>query len=203
MSSTEARERVEWEIPAGQPDWLFGTGATRSERSLVWLTVLAGLAAVVAVARVTGSDWAWWQWALVVVLVLDVVGGVAANSLGSAKRLYAQEPASADPLRRRFALNHVLFAAAHVHLFVVVAAFDLGRWTWAAYWYAVCVVGVAMVRACPVYLQRPVSAGALTAALVVGSVIEGPVGLTWLGPVLMVKLAVAHSVTEAPFRPAS
>ena len=203
MSSTDtqARHRVVWELPAGKPDWLFGTGATRTERSLVWLSVLVAFAAIVAVSRVNDREWAWWQWALLLVLVVDVVGGVVANSLGSAKRFYAQEPSAAAGLRR-FALNHVVFAAGHLHLFAVVAAFGIGHWPWAVYWYLACLVSVAAVRSSPLYLQRAVAAGAMTLAVILGGAVQGPAGLVWLGPVLMLKLVVAHSVTEAPFRPA-
>lgn len=39
---------IEWSVPPGaKQDWLVGGGATRGERTLVWLGSLAGLALII------------------------------------------------------------------------------------------------------------------------------------------------------------
>jgi hypothetical protein len=194
---------VDWDVPAGRTDWLFGTGATRDERQLVWAIVLMGGFVAVATEVAAERMWTWWQWGLIVVLVVDVVGGVTANSLGTAKRLYSSSPGPAAPITTRIALSHGIFAAAHVHLFVVSALFPEAPWTWSTYWYSVSLVSVVAVRQAPVYLQRPLGLGLVAIALIGEGalVLPDPVVLGWLGPVMMLKLVVAHSVTESPFRP--
>lgn len=195
------RDRVDWTIPQGKPDWLFGTGVTKTEKNVVWATVVAGAMAVAFATIDLGVDWTWWQWLVVFVVVFDVVGGVPANSLGTAKRLYANDPVPGGGLAQRFALDHVLFTAAHVHLFVVALMFGAEDWAWAGYWYGIALGSVIVIRRVPVYLQRPSALAVFTVALIGSGVIVGPAGLAWLGPVLALKLLVAHAVTEAPFRP--
>jgi hypothetical protein len=197
----DARTEVDWSIPKGKPDFMFGTDASALERRLVWLS--AGVGAAVVAYDSISSDlaWSWWQWVLAVFVVVDVVGGVTANSLGSAKRLYAGSAPRGSSLGRRFVLNHVVFAAAHVHPFVAVAVFGDGQWRWAFFWYVATLLAVVAVRRVPVYLQRPVALGVCACLVVFHDTFIGPAGMAWLGPVLVLKLAVAHSVVEAPFRP--
>lgn len=191
---------IDWVVPPGKTDWLFGTGATRTERWLVWFSVAASTTALAATAWASSPGWRWWHALVLALLLVDLVGGVVANSLGSAKRLYSplQQHLAAD-LR----LRHGWFTVAHVHPFLIAVLFPGGSWEWAAYWYVSCLVGVALVRAVAVPLQRPVAAGAAAAVLVLGSEVPAPDLLGWVGPVLLLKLVIAHSVTEAPFRPGS
>lgn len=200
-SLREQRDRIDWDVPPGRTDWLFGTGVTRTEKNLVWVTVIAGGFAVAGVVTDIGAGWAWWQWLVTLVVVFDVVGGVPANSLGTAKRLYARSPEPGGGLTQRIALDHVLFTAAHVHLFVITPLFGAEHWAWAAYWYCVALGSVILVRGLPVYLQRPAALALTTVSLIVGETLPGPAGIAWLGPVLVLKLLNAHAVTESPFRP--
>ena len=179
-----------------RPDWLYGTGVTPVEKGVVWLTVVAALPLVVLVQQRSGVDWQWWHWLLVVGLAADVVGGVVANSLASAKRLYHQAPQTRPSVVERVLRNHLAFAALHVHPFLVVAVFPGAEWGWAAGWYVAALVGVALVLVVPLQLKRPAGMGIATLAVVVATTADGPGGLTWLGPVLVLKLVAAHAVPE-------
>jgi hypothetical protein len=184
-----------------RPDWLYGTGATRVEKVVVWLTVAVALPVVVVIQERSDATWRWWHWLLLLALVADLVGGVVANSLGSAKGLYHTPWPSSGPFRHRILRNHLAFAALHVHPFVVVMLFPGSRWAWAAGWYAAAVIGVGLVAAAPTYLKRPAAMGVATLALLVADMAAGPGGLAWLGPTLVLKLVVAHAVPETPYRP--
>ncbi len=194
---------IDWTAPPGRTDWLLGTGAVTAERVLVWLSTVLAVVALVVVAGSAGVDWTWWQWAVAVALTVDVAGGVPANALGTAKRLYHSPVPSGAALPERVLRDHVGFAALHVHPFLVVAAFPDATLPWAAAWYLTALAGTTAVVAVPLYLRRPLAAGITTVALVAAPLVDAPPGLAWLGPVLVLKLVVAHAVREEPYRPAS
>lgn len=186
------------ELTNPRPDWLYGTGATRVEKGLVWLAVATALPVVAVTRQRTGVTWEWWHWTIAAVLVADVVGGVVANGLAPAKRLYhATVPPSAGLVER--AVRHpVVFAALHVHPFAVAALFPGAGLRWALGWYAVTVAGAAVVRRLPPPLQQPGALGVATVAVLAASAVGGPAGMAWLGPVLVLKLVVAHGVGPGP-----
>jgi hypothetical protein len=202
MTNKRAGVIVDWTPPEGRQDWLLGTGAVPAERLLVWATTGTAVGALVAVAAVQDVAWSWWQWALVLVLTVDVAGGVPANALGSAKRFYHSPTPPDLPLPHRVLRNHVGFAALHVHPFVLAALLPDGSWAWAWAWYLLSLVGTAAVVTVPLYLRRPMAAATVTVALVAAPLVGAPAGLTWLGPVLVLKLVAAHAVREEPYRPA-
>ncbi|AEE47660.1 hypothetical protein [Cellulomonas fimi] len=190
---------VDWAVPPGPRDWLYGTGATRVERGVVWLTAAACVTALLLTAPTT---WSWGTWLAVLLVTLDVTGGVAANALGTAKRLY--HAPLAPPVTRLDRVLHdpLAFAALHVHPFVLVVVVPDATWVWALWWYLVPLGGVVLVRTVPVHLQRPVALGVAAVALVAAPVVGAPDGLSWFGPVMVLKLVVAHAVREEPYRPA-
>lgn len=189
---------VDWRVPAGRADWLVGAGATRGERVTVGLATAAGLVGVVGSA----GAWTWWQWALVLVLAVDVLGGVTANALGSAKRQYHGPSGAPGSRGGRLLRSTPVFTAAHVHPFLVALLLPGAGWGWAAFWYAGCLGSVLLVRAVPLHLQRPAAFGALATLLVAAPAVAAPDGLAWFGPVLALKLVAAHAVREEPYRPA-
>ena len=175
-------------------DWLFGAGATRAEKALVLATVAA--AGAVLIGGHTGT-WAWWQTALVAVLAVDLVGGVVANGLDAAKRFYHADPPARPGRLARLALDPAAFAAGHVHPFVLAWAFPSVGWGWAAAWYLACLAGALLVSRTPRYLARPTALGVTVVALLAG---PGAGELSWVGPVLVLKLVLAHAVPEVPQR---
>ncbi len=169
--------RIDWVLPGGSPDWLLGTGAVPSERRLVGAASAVAAGAVVAVAAVQDVTWSWWQWTLVVVLTVDVAGGVAANALGSAKRFYHSPVPPGLPLPQRVLRSHVGFAAVHVHPFVLAALLPDATLGWAAAWYVLCLAGTAAVVGVPLFLRRPLAAAIVTVAVVAAPLAVAPAGL--------------------------
>lgn len=202
MANSAPPAHIDWTVPPGPTDWLMGTGVTRPERRLVLASTAVATAVLLVVAARQDVSWTWWQWALAVALVVDVAGGVPANALGTAKRLYHRRQPSGLPAAQRIARHHVTFAALHVHVLVVALTFPDATLAWALWWYALPVVGTAVVVAAPLHLHRPLAAGTVTVAVIAAPVLEAPAGLAWLGPVLALKLVASHAVREEPYRPA-
>jgi uncharacterized membrane protein len=203
MANSRQVVNVDWTVPSGRSDWLLGTGAEPAERLLVWSATTVSVGALVATAVGQGVTWSWWQWGLVLALTVDVAGGVPANALGSAKRFYHSPVPAGLPLAQRVVRDHLGFAALHVHPFVLAALFADATWAWAAAWYLCSVGGTAAVIAVPLYLRRPLAAAVVTTALVTAPLLDAPTGLAWFGPVLLLKLVLAHAVREEPYRPAA
>lgn len=191
---------IDWHVPDDRPDWLLGTGATRTERITVWTAT----ALITAVAlMVADESWALWQWLVVAVLTIDVAGGVVANSLGTAKRFYHSPlPATAGHLTR-VVHNPIGFAVIHVQPFIVALALPDAGWAWAATWWGAALVGTILVTSAPLYLERAVAASVVTTVLIASPLLDHPSGLWWFGPVLVLKLVGAHAVREEPYRPES
>ncbi|MGY1770823.1 hypothetical protein [Blastococcus sp. SYSU D00813] len=203
MTNSRQGVVVDWALPAGRTDWLLGSGAVPAERRLVWGATAASAGLLVVAASGQGVAWSWWQWALVLVLTVDVAGGVPANALGSAKRLYHSPTPAGTSAAQRLVRSHVAFTSLHVHPFLLVAVLPDGTWWWAGAWYLLCLGGTAAIVGVPLYLRRPLAAAIATVALIAAPLVEAPAGLAWLGPVLVLKLVVAHAVREEPYRPAA
>jgi len=54
------KANIRWEYE-GKPDLLVGTGATRTEKSLVWLAGLATPTFYAIMYQAGRLDWQWWQ----------------------------------------------------------------------------------------------------------------------------------------------
>lgn len=201
MTNPSHEATVDWTIPEGRPDWLLGGGSVPAERLLVGAATVVAAGALVVVALLQDAAWSWWQWALVLAITVDVAGGVPANALGSAKRFYHSPPPPRLPIAQRVVRSHVGFAALHVHPFLLAALLPDGTVRWAGAWYLLCLGGTAAVMAVPLFLRRPLAAAIVTVALVAAPLVDAPAGLTWFGPVLMLKLVAAHAVREEPYRP--
>lgn len=183
---------------AQRGNWLFGRDATRGERVLVFAVATAAVALVLSTAH-GKLDWHPWQQAIVALLTIDIAGGVSANMLGSAKLQYHGD--THDNRRTvRLLRRSDVFAAAHVQPFVLALA-GLGAWTWAALWYAIALAGTIVVTQLPLHLRRPAAGGIVALAIIYGADQTAPPGLTWFGPLMVLKLVLAHAVPEEPYRP--
>ena len=193
---------VDSALPAGaRADWLTGAGASRAERTLVYASAVTG-AALVWWFFQRGEPWAVWQVLLALVITADLFGGAVANALSSTKRQY-QAPLAADakpwvPLVR----NPVWFTALHVYPLIAVALYPGGSWWWGIGWYAATLASVILVaRIVPGYLQRPTAMSIFVLAIPIALALPGPPGWSWLPPVLLAKLLLAHAVHEEAYRP--
>lgn len=192
---------IDWRVPDTRLDALFGDGATRIEKLLPTLVGLAGVALLWwYVASTPGLDWTWWRDLVAAILVFDLVGGVVANGLNSAKRFQHAEQIAVPRPAAAFVRNHVLFAAVHVQPILAALLFPGASIWWGVLWYAIALGAVVLVLRLPLYLRRPVALAFVALAPMAATVLVGPPGFAWLPAVLMAKL-VLGAVREEPYRP--
>lgn len=191
---------IEWKY-TGTPDGFFGTGATASERTLVWILAI-GSSLLLGFFWLKTSAWTWWQIIIASLLTLDILGGVIANSLNSCKRYYHSPIQPEETGFTALSKNHFVFTALHVHPLLVGLLFGNMNWAYGAFWYPAVLVTSIIVLRTPLYLQRPLAMGMVMLAILVNYYIISPVnGFEWLIPALFLKIVYGHNVREEPYRP--
>lgn len=195
---------VDWRAPDGKGDAIFGAGATSAEKSLANAAALIGAFVIVAAGLATGVDWNVALYVVAAVIAFDVVGGVVANGLNSAKRDHHGPPsATANTGFGRLVRLPVVFTALHIHPIIVGAFYPPYLWWWGPSWYLVILGGTVAVRAVPLYLQRPTALGYCASVAMAAVYVPAPELWGWLPVMLALKLVLAHAVQEEPYRPAA
>ena len=168
---------------AGAYDLLVGPGATPAEEAGAWASasigaVVGGLLPRTARERVLGA-----------VFGFDAGGGLWVNESYAGKQWYRrpEAPAAEAPV----------FAAFHVHPFVVEAVGGRRAWWHAIAAWALPVAGSAIVAAAPAPVRRPTALVAASIAAVIGARLA-PSGWRWLPPLLAFKLVVGHATDDGP-----
>lgn len=168
-------------------DRLIAPGATRSEAALCYSVAAAGGAWAGLLAWPTGGS------VLMVVVVtligFDLFGGAVVNSTASAKSWFHRPG--------RDGRHHLAFVAIHLQPFLLAAVVPGFGWSSAAVIYGfVVVAAVAVIRA-PRRLRTPVAfAAAVLGSALTTAVLPVPTFLLWFGPVLLMKLLLAHLLPE-------
>ncbi len=197
-----APARISWEPPAPRPGWkgamdkFFGPGTTPAEYLLQGAAVAVLATLIVVFTLLTGpGELTWLQWLVLVVLAIDMPGGIVTNATSSAKRWYHREALGFGDQ-----LGFVAMHGGHLVLFTLV----LGGMGWgaSALCFGLLLTSAALLLRVPLYLQRPLALG-LYAGLLLLSFVLVPLstGYAWFLPFFFLKLDVSHLVREAPFRP--
>ena len=195
------KTNIEWKY-SGKPDGFFGTGATRAEQNLVWFFGILSTALLGWYWRSCVMDWSWWQYVIALLLALDVLGGVVANSLNSCKRFYHSPIQPEETGFTALAKNHFIFTALHIHPILIGWLFGDMNLTYGAIWYFVLVTFAGNIMRMPLYLRRPTAMGIIMLAILANYYFIPPVaGFEWFIPALFLKIAYGHSVQEEPYRP--
>ncbi|MBB4680943.1 hypothetical protein [Crossiella cryophila] len=128
---------------------------------------------------------------MLVVLAVDLVGGVLTNATTAAKRWYHRDPRPAA--RVRFVALHLV----HLALFGLLV---LDRdWGWALGNAVVLLVGTVLIECSPVPARRVVAMAAFLVAVLVNLVwLPIPLVLVWVPVFFQLKLLVCHLVPEVP-----
>lgn len=204
MDQRPKRERfaIDGALPVGvRANWLTGAGATRAELTLVYASAVAGAVLVWSFFQ-RDQPWAVWQVLLALVITADLFGGAVANALSSTKRQYQAPLAAEAKPWVHLVRNPVWFTALHVYPLIAVGLYPGGSWWWGIGWYGATLVSVILVaRIVPGYLQRPAAMAIFVIAIPIAIEFPGPAGWSWLPPVLLAKLLLAHAVHEEPYRP--
>ncbi|MCF6327305.1 MAG: hypothetical protein L3J21_08445 [Devosiaceae bacterium] len=194
--------KIDWVSPLprkgfmGSWDRFVGPGATDAEE---WLQLLGGLLIALAVIALywleEGFSNNWLTSIFVVILALDLGGGLLTNATNTAKRWYHRPQHSKIALFRFIAIHglHIgifgwLFASNPITYFALVFGFLM--------------IAAVVILWVPLYLQRPTAVLFFSLGLL-GAQLQffGVAGLNWFLPLLFFKLLIAHLVTEAPFSP--
>lgn len=198
----DSQDAVDWRAPEGRGSSLFGAGATGGEVLLASGTGVIGAFVVVAVALAPSSGWNLLQYAVAAVIAFDLIGGVVANGLNSAKRDHFGPPsATARTVGGRLVRMPVVFTALHVHPIVVGVLYGPYLWWWGPAWCLFLVASVAVVRCSPLHLQRPVALASCALAALGSAFLPSPAFWSWMPVMLALKLVLAHAVQEEPYRP--
>ena len=196
---------INWNPPTStKPDWLIGAGATRAERSLVWIASAIG-AGYVAWQWATGEpgNWSWWQYIVAAAIWADLVGGAVANAASSTKRQYFG-PLVTPPRGFTVVLRSpIAFASLHIYPFLIALLYPGDAWVWAIAAYLAMLIPVIVVdRFTPQYLQRPMAMLLFVVSLIALLVFfTAPAGWEWVAIPYLAKLILAHGVKEEPYRP--
>jgi hypothetical protein len=172
---------------AGLYDLLVGPGATPFEEAGAWASasvgaIVGGLLPRTARERTVGA-----------ILGFDAGGGIWVNESRAGKRWYRRPEAKAwEP---------AVFAAAHVHPFVVEALSGRRDWARAAVTWAGPVIGAAVVTI--VARERGADAARSVAMSMAGAfggtnAVLAPAGWRWLPPALAFKLVAGHATPDGP-----
>ncbi|MFC8385636.1 hypothetical protein [Nocardia sp. NPDC057272] len=168
-------------------DRLIAPNATRSEAALCYSAAVAGAAVAGLLARHAGGS------AVVIIVValvgFDLFGGAVVNATDSAKRWFHRPG--------RDARHHLAFVAIHAQPFLLALVVPGFGWWTAAAIYGFVVVAAIAVTATPRHLRTPVAfAATVFGATLTTAVLAVPTFLVWFGPVLLIKLLLAHLLPE-------
>lgn len=196
------RHPVDWNAPSGRPDAVFGTGATRGEKALATITGILGATGTIWLAVMHQAPWNVLQFALAAVIAFDVVGGVVANGLNSAKRdHFGPVGDRPETFGMRVVRRPIIFTALHIHPIVVAVVYSPALWWWGVTWYLYPLAGTVAVHRSPLHLQRPVALAFCAAAAMAVFFMPATDAWAWLPVMLTMKLVLAHAVQEEPYRP--
>ena len=142
---------------------------------------------------------------VVLLLGVDLIGGVVTNSTSAAKRWYHRDGQGFK--------EHMTFIAIHAMQIATVAVGyvvvdDGHNYSWNSWSYFGCVYGTLLVASwtvltVPLYLQRPVAMSMVAASLPGSRLLllsDATPGLDWFIPLLFLKLLVAHLTYETSFQ---
>ncbi|MGY0498028.1 hypothetical protein ACWZHB_05965 [Nocardia sp. FBN12] len=166
-------------------DRLIAPNATRSEAALCYSAAVIGAVTAGLLAR--GSS------VLMIVVValvgFDLFGGAVVNATASAKRWFHRPG--------RHARHHLTFVAVHVQPFLLALVVPgFGGWTAAAI-YGLVVAAAVVVTSAPNHLRTPIAfAATVFGTAITTAVLAVPTFLLWFGPVLLIKLLLAHLLPE-------
>jgi hypothetical protein len=194
---------VAWEPPYPRSGWkgsldrFVGPGATPAELLLQvgGVGAIGGAALAASAAAPALRALSPLAWGVLVILALDIAGGIVTNATGPAKRWYH---------RSELGFGRQLgFVALHgVHLVLFTAVLHGMGWEDLALFSGLLLAVATLLLKAPLYLQRPLALASYALLLLLSlSAVPPGSGLAWFLPLFFLKLVVCHLVREAPFRP--
>ncbi|APU12756.1 MULTISPECIES: hypothetical protein [Actinoalloteichus] len=170
---------------------LVAPGASSVEAWLSYGAALVGAAFGLVAGAVSEST--PLQLVLLVLLGFDLFGGAVVNATAAASRRF--HGAQSSRVRRWG------FVAAHLHLLGVALMFPDYSWAVAVLLYSVILLAAALILLVNEALRRPVAFAACSVILPLVAVATAtgvPAELSWIAPLLVIKLLLGHLVPWVP-----
>lgn len=190
---------IEWTIPVTPAGWMgglerfMGPGKSRMELAV---ELCGGAVSIILLALLIWREpehdtWSWVQTVVVVLIALDLVGGVLTNATNAAKRWYHR---TADPRPR------LIFVASHLlHLSAVGVLLLHSDWSWVITNAVILLGSAVLIERIPAEGKRPVAMATYMVALFINlGLFPLPSSLAWIPPLFFLKLLIGHLVPEAP-----
>lgn len=179
----------------GVLDRFVGPRATPSELILQLLPSVGAAVAAPLYASTLPIDWNWWQLSLISILGFDLVGGILTNATAAAKRWY-HRPGQGWR-------QHLSFVAVHLfHIGLVALCFRGADGLFFAVVASYLMLASTLILRSPFYLQRPLSLGLYSLALLGDRYLLTPTpGLEWFLSLFFLKLLVSHLLNETAYQP--
>ncbi|MCA2211119.1 hypothetical protein [Nocardia rosealba] len=164
-------------------DRLIAPGATRSEAALCYSSAVFGGVTAALLARNAGGS------ALIVAVValigFDLFGGAVVNATASAKNWFHRPG--------RTTRHHLTFVAVHGQPFLLALVVPGFGWWVAAAIYSLVLAAAVVVLSVPDQLRVPIAfAATVFGVAITTTMLTVPTFLLWFGPVLLIKLLLAH-----------
>lgn len=193
-------KQIDWHTRQPRQGWggawdrFVGPGTTNPEEWMqLGLGLLIGVGALTLYFLDRGISAGWLASVLIVVLALDMGGGIVTNATASAKRWYHRDGQGPR--------QHLTFLAVHgIHIAIVAGIWAPHPLVFFLLAYGMLMAAGAVIVAVPLYVQRPLAFGLYSLAVLAS--LSTPMrvsGLEWFLPLLYFKLLVSHLVAEAPF----
>ncbi|MFD3746857.1 hypothetical protein [Nocardia sp. NPDC058633] len=168
-------------------DRLIAPNATRSEAALCYTAAVVGAATAGLLAGRTGGS--ALMIAVVTLVGFDVFGGAVVNATASAKRWFHRPG--------REARHHLAFVAIHGQPFLLALVVPGFGWWTASAIYVIAVASAITVTSVPQHLRTPIAfAATVFGTAITVAVLAVPTFVLWFGPVLLIKLLLAHLLPE-------
>ncbi|MET9214761.1 MULTISPECIES: hypothetical protein [unclassified Nocardia] len=186
----------DWTIPPTSPGWagrieqFMGPGKTRAESAVEYLGGAVCVLLLLAYCWPELDGWSLAERVVLVVIVLDLVGGVLTNATNSAKRWYH---------RTRSSRGRLSFVAVHTLHLAVVGLWLLGDPRWFLGNTVLLMGSALLIESVPAYLRRPVAMAAFMVVFSINLIIfPVPAALVWFIPLFSLKLLICHLIPEIP-----
>ncbi len=168
-------------------DRLVGPDTTRVENWLILGFAFVFAGGVFVYAQVAELGWSPLQIVLVLLISLDIAGGIIATSTVAGSRWWHRPSHS-----HRAQLQFVVL---HIHPFILAAVFPALTWAKATVAYGFLLGSAVVVLGVSERLRRPVAMGLVTIGVVLALyVVIFPHGLEWFLPLLYLKVLLGHLV---------
>ncbi|SMO84052.1 hypothetical protein [Melghirimyces algeriensis] len=169
---------------------LAGPESTRVENWINGLWIILTAVAFLISLGIREIQWSWVQLLIVILIFVDITGGVSVNASNSAKAWW-HRPSQTKK-------DHIYFVLIHIQPFILALLFTEITWIQATVAYLFLLLASLIILSVPLFIQRLVAFIFYTLSLaLIQYYLNTPPGLEWFYPLFYLKLFLAHLVKES------